>query len=774
MTRLNFLTLGTLLIVFLTTQCSELPTDTDEDTTPVSSAVGMSSTSSTSTTINTPPVIVTDSVTISTALSDVKIDREYSVYIEVTDPDIDDALTIEIHGDTVNNYFGIYIDGDSLKWMVDDRDYGEHVFTIIATDIFGASDSVRATAIVPYPLFGDAYGASTLIAGFTHAVYIDKGPGAHAGTNTYAIVQGTVGSILVGDTLYCVIPSGDTTTQVFTIEASDGKGRTETHHFTFLITLPRTPEMNVSTQWLQTGNNQVHDGDIDTIPVDVLYTVNVTGVQYPERSADTITLALTDSPLDMTFYGSGQYDSTGVDIIHSWILYDTLSWTPKMEDVGMNTINLALTGVAGITDTLSWLALVVFENRPPQFNMNDQTFYDTLLTGELFLCTLKATDLNYADTLFTYSIIDPVPSGMTITDSIVSWVPDAGLAGTIDTVLLQVNDGHDAYDTISYYFTLYAGWFDVVNTIALQDTATMIETVGGHMVIASSGGGAGLLQVFSLSNPTTPILVGSLDFSSGISFIQKNDNYLYVIADSLSVVDLSNPAAPTIVGSTPQRVGISREYGDISGTHLYVLSSLLSDAERDTVIVYDISTPTNPTIVSGFSTVSTDAYGLAVVDNSVLIPSKTGIVTVDVSTPATPGNPSMNDLGFNDTWGQFKIEVHGEYAYVYKSGFFHMVDISIPTSPGLVKTLNHLSNISSLVFLENTLYLTGGAFETNTIQAMDVLDVSSPTDPFYIGRVTVAATSTEVMHTGIALTVLGNYAYVLISNQTLLVVTIGE
>ncbi len=772
MTRLNSLTLGTLLIVFLTTQCSELPTETTEDANTVSSAEGMGSTSSTNISINTPPVIVTDSAIISTALSDVQIDREYSVHIEVTDPDIDDALTIEVHGDTIHNRFGIYIDGDSLKWMVNDGDYGEHTFTIIATDIFGASDSVRATAFVPYPLFGYEYGSSTLIAGFTHAVYIDKGPGPNTAATAYTIVEGTVGSMIVGDTLYCVLPPGDTTTQVFIIEAIDSKGRTETQHFTFLITLPRMPQLNVSTQWLQTGNNQVHDGDVDTIPVDALYTVNITGVQYPDRSADSITLALIDSPLNMTFYGSGQYDSTGVDIIHSWILYDTLSWTPKMEDVGMNTINLALTGVAGIADTVSWSALVVFENTPPQFTMNNQEINETLLTGDIFLCTLKATDLNYADTLFTYSVVDPIPSGMTITDTIVSWIPADSLAGTIDTVLIQVTDGHDAYDTVTYYFSLYAGWFDRVKTIDLQDTATMIETVGTHLVIASSGGGTGLLQVFSLSNPTTPILVGSLDFPYGISFMQKKDNYLYVIADSLLVVDLSNPAVPTIVGSNPQRIGISREYGDISGTHLYVLSSLLSDAERDTVIVYDISTPTSPTIVSGFSTVSTDAYGLAVVDNSVLIPSKTGIAVVDVSTPTTPGNPSMNNLGFNDTWGQFRIEVQGEYAYVYKSGFFHIVDISIPTSPNLVKTLNHLSDISNLVFLENTLYLTGGAFETNTIQAMDVLDVSNPIDPFYIGRVTVPAVSTEVMHTGVALTILGNYAYVLVSDQTLLIFTI--
>lgn len=143
------------------------------------------------------------------------------------------------------------------------------------------------------------------------------------------------------------------------------------------------------------------------------------------------------------------------------------------------------------------------------------------------------------------------------------------------------------------------------------------------------------MDIFDVSDPSTPFLAGHLDLSNyEIPAVFVKDNYAYIGAGSeFIIVDVTTPASPAII----ERYSVVNEslgfIGDLyaSSNYLFVLD------ESSGVHVYDISNPEEPFRVE-FLPIWVDAArgnrGMVNKGNFLLVnSSENGVVIIDISDP---------------------------------------------------------------------------------------------------------------------------------------------
>src|SRR5262249_19684831 len=110
----------------------------------------------------------------------------------------------------------------------------------------------------------------------------------------------------------------------------------------------------------------------------------------------------------------------------------------------------------------------------------------------------------------------------------------------------------------------------LVGTVDTPGIATRVVIKKPYAYVADASG----LRVIDITNPTSPVIAGSVQTSNGASDLAVSGSYAYVAGSpSLQVVDVSNPTTPTIVGSWPHYTGAVA----VSGTHLYVIGGSVGD-----------------------------------------------------------------------------------------------------------------------------------------------------------------------------------------------------
>jgi hypothetical protein len=202
-------------------------------------------------------------------------------------------------------------------------------------------------------------------------------------------------------------------------------------------------------------------------------------------------------------------------------------------------------------------------------------------------------------------------------------------------------------------------WFDSLNVRFIGNWpfgpshAVAYDSVR-RLVFCGSGGG---VYILDLSVPSAPVKLSELVQTRGIVYglsYELSNSMLY-IADGiagLEIWDISNPSFPTIVGSwdTPgQANGVT-----VSGSYAYV-----ADADSGLRVI-DVSIPSNPTEV-GYCDTPDDARDVAVSGSYAYVADGTaGLRVIDVSSPSNP-----TEVGYYDTPDiAVGVAVSGYYAYV--------------------------------------------------------------------------------------------------------------
>jgi hypothetical protein len=249
---------------------------------------------------------------------------------------------------------------------------------------------------------------------------------------------------------------------------------------------------------------------------------------------------------------------------------------------------------------------------------------------------------------------------------------------------------------------------------------------GGYAYVACGPDG---LEVFDISNPAAPVLVGSYKASGYAWAVTVAGSYAYVAnGNSVLVVNVSNPGSPTLAGS----VSTAAKDVVVAGSYAYV-------AGGNVMQVVDVSNPSAP-VLRGALHVS-NSYSIVRVraQNATVYAAASagGLITIDVSDPTNPvqrGQLTSSGVSGSSTIG---LAVSGTQAYLadYVAGL-GVVDISSVSSPSLTGSCMEWFTGAKMASSGNTLVVTGtrqwdGGLQN--ISAFRILNMQTPATPVLMG-----------------------------------------
>jgi hypothetical protein len=366
----------------------------------------------------------------------------------------------------------------------------------------------------------------------------------------------------------------------------------------------------------------------------------------------------------------------------------------------------------------------------------------TYVSASQLTIALSSSDL-YALGNYPVVVSNPVPGGGASSPVSFQVYGDAQNSPVIGSIVPNSSYELDAFDIQGNYAYILgdnqtqgpsAAQFyvvDITNPASMAVVSTTSITgyinygqsgirVQGHYVYLESSTGTAstnLLQIYDVSNPSAPGLVGSVQlplygfglwvsgsYAYTISFVDGCGNCSGSYAGVLSIVDVSNPASPTIVGSTNTgTVGVHVSDIKVVGNYAYVAGQ---STAQSYVLVFDVSNPASPHLLSslpdGHSPQGLDVEGnfwyQTIYDND--IPS--GVPALDIYNISNPSTFSQVGAAIlSGTCHAQDVTVEGTTAYVacYTSSSVAVVDVSNPASPTVDGYIS-LPATSSPIFLE--------------------------------------------------------------------------
>lgn len=245
------------------------------------------------------------------------------------------------------------------------------------------------------------------------------------------------------------------------------------------------------------------------------------------------------------------------------------------------------------------------------------------------------------------------------------------------------------------------------------------------------------IEVINISDPQAPFhvskIVNGTTLLKGPKDVIGFGKYAYVLSASVAtgaieVFDLSNPLSPQLVTTTEYSSSLNGlNSGTISGNHLYVVSSGVNQMR-----VFDISDPVSPrsvgTLTNGVGGANLNGpTSVKVSGRNAYITGWTGntLEIADISNPKSPAHVSTVTDGTNGARleGATDIFIAGKYAYVtaQSENALEIIDISRPSSPRHVTAFTStglLTSPSGLYVANNVAYV--AAYLDSTLVTIDV------------------------------------------------------
>jgi hypothetical protein len=237
--------------------------------------------------------------------------------------------------------------------------------------------------------------------------------------------------------------------------------------------------------------------------------------------------------------------------------------------------------------------------------------------------------------------------------------------------------------------------------VSTAGAGTDVQIAGSYAFVTSRSGTTnhqGTLEIFSVTNPSTPVRIGSYESGTAANAVQVVGHYAYLgegtvrtitnDAGAFEIIDVSDPANPQRVGGTNTmgRVNSMR----VEGNHVYLAESTRWTGTNllGTLEIVDIGTPTNPVQVATFDTAgsatSVDVSG----GFAYLADGVTDMQVIDVRDPANPqrvgtykSDAASNDCGIEYRGPGTLIQVIDTFAYSAGISGLHVLDISDPSHP---------------------------------------------------------------------------------------------
>ena len=302
----------------------------------------------------------------------------------------------------------------------------------------------------------------------------------------------------------------------------------------------------------------------------------------------------------------------------------------------------------------------------------------------------------------------------------------------------------------------------LINYSSVGNNLTGISVVGSYAYVINDS--LNTLQIFDVSNPTAPTLLGSVSTGSNgctnaATYIRcaiyVQGRYAYVAnytSNTLQIFGISNPSSPVLISTTATGSNPSSLY--VQGSYAYVVN-----AGSNTFQVFNVSNPTSPTLVYTANTYN-GPHSIYVQGRYAYVGSVSGLGGLqifDISNPTTPTAVSNISLGGDSANA---IYVQGHYAYIAdtSNAALRIFDISNPANPvqvGVDGNIGGSDDVSS-VYVQGRYAYIGDAYDGSVC----TVDVSNPALPTQVGNCGSGG------QYPLSIAVQGRYAYAVSSNNS--------
>ena len=280
-----------------------------------------------------------------------------------------------------------------------------------------------------------------------------------------------------------------------------------------------------------------------------------------------------------------------------------------------------------------------------------------------------------------------------------------------------------------------------VGWIAAPGTATDVAVTNGLAYVATGNS----VQIIDVSNPSTPVLRGSMSvgYPNSIVKVKVQNSTLYAAASAggLLAIDVSNASSPTLMATlTPPGVSGASTMGvAVSGTQAYlanyvaglaIVNISVGTAPSQTTMLMDWFTGYKVATKPGLAVVTGVHYsngGLQNIEGLRVLNVQSG------SAPTLVGYLEDPTLVFNG------VAVTGTYAYVAcGTAGLKVVDISRPTSPGIVGSFATPGYAWAVTVVGPYAFVADGA------QGISVVNISNPTSPVGVGWIDTPGAAEDI------------------------------
>ena len=188
---------------------------------------------------------------------------------------------------------------------------------------------------------------------------------------------------------------------------------------------------------------------------------------------------------------------------------------------------------------------------------------------------------------------------------------------------------------------------------------------------------------------------------------------------------------PALIGSANKSGNHDAYSIDVDGTFAYLGTD--ANGSDDELFIYDISTPSSPTLLGSFD-VGADVYDLDADGDYVYLATADNsreLDIIDVSTKSSPVRVGSYNMSGNNN--AFAVEYLSGSVYMGRDSSgndeFWIIDVSTPASPTLTGSMNHGGDINDVVVDGTEVY---AATDANSAELL-VIDISTPGTPVSLG-----------------------------------------
>ncbi len=247
-------------------------------------------------------------------------------------------------------------------------------------------------------------------------------------------------------------------------------------------------------------------------------------------------------------------------------------------------------------------------------------------------------------------------------------------------------------------------------------------------------------QIFDISAPTNPTLIGLSPMQNQVYDFVIRDNLAFITVDSLGlqILDLTDPSDLQLLGSY-------NTYGhmfgvDVSGNYACVIDTGVG------LRIINVNNSSSPVLTATFGDLN--FRDVSLVGRTAFVVGFESMYIIDFSTPSNPQLISS----FNNPYLWDNIVVSRGFAYATNARTLAIIDVNDLNNPRLASTYDNPTLFSSPKIIGNLAFMGKWSQDHHTDHiGLEIVDISDPENPISIGSyqsldhgLAVSATNTHV------------------------------